>query len=197
MVCRWSPSAGPEGYPAEDSDSSEEEEREEGCWSPDLEEQHTIEGGMREGSSNKKRRRVDGEEEGIEAKDHGGTVVFPTASNSGQPNGGNMSSEVHRTEEMPQDDATVQSLEEAPEEAPEDAQMLSLCNERFLVPEVLFRPQDIGLKQGGESDDVHTCQALCHAQKTRSTVAQMLIGNIGPSIETCRSCRVCTASPFC
>ena len=36
-------------------------------------------------------------------------------------------------------------------------QVITLCNERFLVPEALFHPSDIGIRQGGIVEATSRC----------------------------------------
>jgi hypothetical protein len=42
-----------------------------------------------------------------------------------------------------------------------DDQVLSLCNERFAVPEVLFRPTDVGLTQAGLCESIVAAVEAC------------------------------------
>lgn len=39
-------------------------------------------------------------------------------------------------------------------------QVVSLLNERFMVPEALFYPSDIGIRQSGIAENVDTCLRL-------------------------------------
>lgn len=45
---------------------------------------------------------------------------------------------------------------------PRCAQALALNNERFMVPEALFRPSDIGLQQAGVAEVVQQAVAALH-----------------------------------
>ena len=43
-----------------------------------------------------------------------------------------------------------------------DEQVLKVANERFTVPELLFTPPDIGLRQGGVAEAIVQSVASCH-----------------------------------
>lgn len=44
---------------------------------------------------------------------------------------------------------------------PDDAQILTLCNERFAVPEALFHPSDVGLRQAGLAEVIYQSIIAC------------------------------------
>lgn len=53
------------------------------------------------------------------------------------------------------------SLKAAADAVPEDAQVLSLCNERFAVPEMLFHPSDVQMKEAGLAEMVWQSIMAC------------------------------------
>lgn len=52
-------------------------------------------------------------------------------------------------------------------------QVVTLLNERFMVPEALFHPSDIGIRQGGIAENVDCC-----LQMFPPSVRDLLIQNI-------------------
>ncbi len=52
-------------------------------------------------------------------------------------------------------------------------QVITLTNERFMVPEALFHPSDIGIKQAGVAESVGMCLQLFPP-----SIQQLLVKNI-------------------
>ena len=61
------------------------------------------------------------------------------------------------------------------DEAIEDHQVLTLTNERFIVPELLFRPSDIGLTQGGIPEAFMECVRAMPSDMQTLLVANTLV----------------------
>lgn len=60
------------------------------------------------------------------------------------------------------DDDVVHNLsDDSIEEIEEDEQVLTMNNERFTVPEILFNPSDIGMDQAGISEAIVDAISSC------------------------------------
>lgn len=64
---------------------------------------------------------------------------------------------------------------DTPDEAAENCQILRLNNERFLVPEILFHPSDIGMKSMGIAEAVIKSINLCPPKYRRSLSENIVI----------------------
>lgn len=59
------------------------------------------------------------------------------------------------------DDIVHNFSEDSMEEIEEDEQVLTMNNERFTVPEILFNPSDIGMDQAGISEAIVDAISSC------------------------------------